>query len=340
MLLRERATSKLRLADSNRSVSPPLLQNVAQCCNAPLFAAAWVGDYTQCDSRVLLRILIESEFSSRTQAMVVSQTILMCPPIHFNVDYVINYWMQNQSDKVDRLLAARQWENLRSTLARHISIAFVPPEPNVPDMVFTANAGLVVGENVIVSRFVAHQRQAEEPFIRRWFKANRFNVADWPTHVTFEGAGDALLDRGQRLIWVGYGYRSHAAAPALVEQVFGYRTVALKLIDERFYHLDTCFCPLDGGWLMYYPKAFDERSREKISMYVEPDKLIAVDEADAEKFACNAVNIGRNVIMNHASDQLQSKLYAAMFKPVLTPLSEFMRAGGGAKCLTLKLVEF
>src|SRR3990170_2128298 len=99
--------------------------------------------------------------------MTASQTILMCAPGYFSVDYVINHWMQDQTGKVDRALAGWQWERLRSILSSFIKLAFVPSEPGVPDMVFTANAGLVHGGKVIVSRFASRERQAEEPLVRK-----------------------------------------------------------------------------------------------------------------------------------------------------------------------------
>ena len=271
--------------------------------------------------------------------MTPSQTILMCEPGYFSVDYVINHWMQDQTGKVDRALALWQWERLRSVLSSFINLAFVPSEPGVPDMVFTANAGLVRGKNVIVSRFASRERRAEEPLVRKWFQQTGYAIADWPQRVAFEGAGDALFDRKLPILWFGHGFRSDAAAAGLIEKAIGCRTVSLRLTDPRFYHLDTCLCPLDGGWLLYYPEAFDKQSQEKIRALLPREKLLEVEEVDALDFACNAVNLGRHVILNHASADLQATLRRAGFKPVLTPLSEFLKSGGAAKCLTLKLVE-
>ena len=267
------------------------------------------------------------------------QRILMCDPKHFGVDYIINPWMENQVGKTDRALAREQWANLRRHLAEEAAIALVPPEPGLPDMVFTANAGMVIGKTAIVSRFRTKERRPEELLFHTWFKQHGFTIAPWPEDVPFEGAGDALLDRAEPLIWCGHGLRSSEVAPRLLENVFGRRVVGLRLVDPRFYHLDTCFCPLAGGWLMYYPPAFDPRSQETIAMLVPPEKRIGVGEKDALLFACNAVDINGRVIMNAASDALQKKILAAGFKLTFTPLSEFIKAGGAAKCLTLKLAE-
>lgn len=267
------------------------------------------------------------------------QSILMCSPDHYGIDYVINPWMQGQLGRTNRALALRQWEGLRQILSVGAEIALVEAQPGLPDMVFTANAGMV-GENVaVLSRFRSPERRGEESFFRAWFEHSGFSIAPWPKGVFFEGAGDALFDSGRNLIWSGYGFRSDAAAARLLAKVFDRESIPIRLIDPRFYHLDTCLCPLAGGWLMYYPPAFDAASLEEIARRVPEEKHIAVCEADALQFACNAVGLDGRVIMNGASPELQARLRAAGFTPVLTPLSEFLKAGGTAKCLTLKLRE-
>lgn len=269
----------------------------------------------------------------------VRQSILMCPPRHFGVDYVINPWMQGQLGQTDHALAQRQWDRLRETLSAHVQVTLIEPQPGLPDMVFTANAGMVRGNVVVLSRFRSPERQGEEPFFRAWFEQNGFVVAPWPAQTRFEGAGDALFDRGENLIWSGCGFRSDGAAAALLAKIFDCEVVSIRLVDSRFYHLDTCLCPLGGGWLMYYPPAFDAASTAAIERRVPAEKRIAVDTADALQFACNAVELDATIIMNGATPQLQTRLRRAGFTPVLTPLSEFLKAGGTAKCLTLKLRE-
>jgi N-dimethylarginine dimethylaminohydrolase len=192
----------------------------------------------------------------------------MCAPDYFDVSYIINPWMHNQVGNSNHALAVKQWNYLRDALAKQVNLIFVAPEKGVPDMVFTANAGLVLGDKVIISRFRSKERQPEEPYFRKWFADRDFKIADWPQSMSFEGAGDALFDRGQQLLWIGHGFRSDAAAPAEVEKIIGRRTATLRLIDPRFYHLDTCLCPLEGGYLIYYPQAFDQASQDQIAAFV------------------------------------------------------------------------
>ncbi len=264
---------------------------------------------------------------------------LMCAPDHYDVDYVINPWMEGNIHKSSRALAVEQWEKLYYLIKEHAIVELVKPEPGWPDMVFTANAGLVLGTTVVLSRFYHPERQGEEPYFRAWFEAQGFTVNELPKDVPFEGAGDALFDREGRWLWAGYGFRSELDSHPAIAEWLHVEVLSLRLMDERFYHLDTCFCPLTGGYLLYYPPAFDSYSNRLIEMRVPPEKRIPIKEADAVNFACNAVNINDIVILNKASKDLRNRLEAVGFRVLETPLTEFLKAGGASKCLTLRITE-
>jgi N-dimethylarginine dimethylaminohydrolase len=263
--------------------------------------------------------------------------ILMCPPDFFGVAYVINPWMTGQTARTDAEMARRQWTHLKETIERHASISLLPAREGLPDLVFTANAGLVKGQKVLLSRFLCPERRGEQEIDRAWFAQNGFKLIDPPSGAFFEGAGDALHDASRDLYWVGHGFRSDRDFAPLLEAALDTNAVELTLVDPRFYHLDTCLCPLPGGFVMYFPGAFDAPSREKIETRVPESRRIAVDEDDALKFCCNAVSLQNLAILNDASDALQRRLREAALTPVPTPLSEFLKAGGAAKCLTLEL---
>lgn len=264
---------------------------------------------------------------------------LMCSPHHYDVDYVINPWMEGNVHRSSKERAQGQWQNLYQIIASRAEVELIKPQPGWPDLVFTANAGLILGDQVVLSRFLHPERQGEEPFFKAWFEAQGHTVYTLPPELPFEGAGDALLDREGRWLWAGYGFRTELDAHGLVAQWLNIEVLSLHLMDERFYHLDTCFCPLTGGYLLYYPPAFDAYSNRLIELRVPPEKRIAIDESDAVNFACNAVNIDRTVIMNQASDALKAQLAEVGFEVVETPLTEFLKAGGAAKCLTLRVTE-
>ena len=264
---------------------------------------------------------------------------LMCPPEYFTVAYIINPWMHGNLRKIDNAVAKQQWRALYDTLTDHATVRLVLPQPGSPDMVFTANAGLVKGNRFIVSRFRYPERQYEEPYFADWFMDRGYDVTMMPRDVPFEGAGDALFDRGDGTLWMAWGHRSIAGAREVLTERLGVDVEILKLVDTRFYHLDTCFCPLEGGYAMYYPPAFDEASRAIIEKRVPAARRIAITEEDALAFACNAVNVDKTVIVNRATPAFVAGLAAKGFDVAQTPLSEFMKAGGSAKCLTLRLDE-
>lgn len=264
---------------------------------------------------------------------------LMCAPEHYDVDYVINPWMEGNIHKSSQERSVEQWQKLYYVLKDKAVVDLVPPQKGWPDMVFTANAGLVLGETAVLSRFLHKERQGEEPYFKKWFENNGFTVYELPQDLPFEGAGDALLDREGRWLWAGYGFRSELDSHPYLAKWLDIEVLSLRLIDERFYHLDTCFCPLANGYLLYYPHAFDSYSNRLIEMRVAPEKRIAIEEADAVNFACNAVNVESIVIMNKASDALKARLAEVNFQVIETPLTEFLKAGGAAKCLTLRVNE-
>jgi lysine-ketoglutarate reductase/saccharopine dehydrogenase-like protein (TIGR00300 family) len=263
----------------------------------------------------------------------------MCPPDFYEVDYVINPWMEGNIHKASRETAASQWEALRALLEKEAQVERIPPQAGLPDMVFTANAGLALGNKFVLSRFLPRERQGEEPVFKKWFKKQGFDIFELPPDLPFEGAGDALLDLHRGCLWAGYGFRSELAAHPQLAQWLDIEVISLRLADPRFYHLDTCFCPLENGCLLYYPQAFDARSNRSIEQRVPSEMRIAAGETDAVRFACNAVNLGRRIFVNQISAELRQRLADAGFEAVETPLHEFLKAGGGAKCLTLRLTE-
>jgi N-dimethylarginine dimethylaminohydrolase len=263
----------------------------------------------------------------------------MCRPQYFDVSYVINPWMADNVHRVGRSRANAQWSILHRLIQNAAEVQLVDPQPDLPDMPFTANAGLVVGDRAILSNFLHSERKTEEKHFERWFSDQGFDVHRISSAIPFEGAGDALLDRARRCIWMGYGHRTVREAGPHLQRLLGLEVIMLELTNPCFYHLDTCFCPLPRGYVMYYPNAFSEASRALLESRIPRDQAIVVSEEDANEFACNAVNIGDKVILNGASHPLLEALARAGFEVERSPLSEFLRAGGASKCLTLRLEE-
>jgi len=259
--------------------------------------------------------------------------VLMCPPTYFGIEYEINPWM-SRARQADRELAERQWESLRQMLIeRGALVSLQTPVPGLPDMVFTANAGLVYGRAVVLSRFRHPQRQGEHAHDARWFQQRGFTVLDLDAESYFEGAGDALFC-GDTL-YAGYRSRSDMKSHQRVAELIGQSVLALELVDPYYYHLDTCFCPLAAGVAAYFPPAFDQYGRQVIQAGIAT--LIEVSEEEAKSFACNAVVVGKSVVTNTGCPEFHQALREHGFDPAATPLGEFVKAGGSAKCLTLRL---
>ena len=268
---------------------------------------------------------------------------LMCDPRYFGVEYVINPWMEGKLGSVVNAEAHSEWLALYGLLSETLgaTIERIEPQSGLPDMVFSANAALVRGMLCVPARMNPVERQGEEPFYQAWFAERSFRLIELPEGMPFEGAGDALFGEdtnGEAALFCASGFRSDPATHPYLSAAFGVPALSVRLIDPRYYHLDTCFCPLPGGNYLWYPPAFDAESRLLIEQAVAPEKRYAVSDADAAAFACNAVGVGEDaVVLNAASPALRDWLAERGFTVHATPLGEFMKAGGSAKCLTLRI---
>lgn len=258
---------------------------------------------------------------------------LMCSPKYFGVYYVINPWMENQV--VNPSKAMQEWSALYNTVAGLTDVRLIEPQSHVPDMVFTANAGLLRGKTFLPSRFRHDERRPEEPYFKSWFESNGYKIIDLPGDIRFEGAGDALFQPNRDLLWAAHGFRSDLQACDALADLFAIKVISLGLVNPHFYHLDTCFCPLLDNRVMYYPAAFDPASVRLIEEHSKNN--IVISDEDAVNFSCNAVLVGNTLVMNYASADLKFRLEQAGYLVLTVPVPEFLKAGGANKCLTIAL---
>ena len=260
------------------------------------------------------------------------KTLLMCPPDYYSIKYEINPWMSIRR-KSRHNVAKKQWEDLYNLLDREIgvSIKLIAPQKEFPDMVFTANAGLVENNTFIRSNFRFKERKGEAKYFERWFKKNGYRIVKLPQEFNFEGEGDALF-HGENL-FAGYITRSDINAYNIISNVIKKRVLPLELVNPKFYHLDTCFLPLPNGEVVYYSYAFDKFGRKLIKNYIA--KKITVKKPDALRFGCNAIAVDKNVVINTGCANLKNKLQQLNYRVFETNLSEFIKAGGSAKCLVM-----
>jgi N-dimethylarginine dimethylaminohydrolase len=273
--------------------------------------------------------------------------ILMCAPEHFGVVYAINPWMKPGDWKQDESGLARQswreWTSLRQTLAKlGAEIELVPAEIGVPDLVFTANAALVLDRKVLLARFRYPQRRGEEKYYEAAFRVLQArglvdSIHTLPDGIAHEGAGDCVFDRSRNLFWAGYGPRSDIAACETIERIFGVETIPLELADPRFYHMDTALSALPHGDVMYVPEAFTAQGRATIEDRVSAEQRIEIGMEDASQLAANTVCIGNNLVTPACGPKLRAELEGRGYNVVTVPLGSFLRSGGAAFCLTLRL---
>ncbi|HZB97430.1 MAG TPA: arginine deiminase-related protein [Candidatus Sulfotelmatobacter sp.] len=260
-------------------------------------------------------------------------SILMCPPRHYAVSYEINSWM-HLDVPVDATRAVAQWEALYRTyvkLGEHVEL--VEPVHSLPDMVFTANAGVIWNGAAVPARFWHSERRGEERYWEDAFERLGFRTFRLPAGVRFEGAGDALFV-GDRL-FCGFGFRTDRQAHAQVGELLGVEWTSLELVDPRFYHLDTCFCPLDDSTVLFLPEAFTPHSVSLIRELVPTPIEVPLEAALG--FACNGIRVGDHLVSSPAIGRLRSSLSVAGLHTIELPVSEFMKAGGGVRCLSLRL---
>jgi N-dimethylarginine dimethylaminohydrolase len=257
---------------------------------------------------------------------------LMCPPEYFAVTYAINPWMRPETP-ADAAVAMRQWARLRQVhLDLGHDVRTMEPVAGLSDMVFAANGALVVGGTVLGVRFRYPQRAAEADAYLQWFRDRGYEDVREPWYVN-EGEGD-ILYTGRALL-AGHGFRTDPAAAGELAAVFGLPVVSLRLVDPRFYHLDTAMCVLDADTAMYYPAAFDDAGRAALAGHFA--ELIEAKDEDAEVLGLNAVSDGRHVVLPAQAKGLAAQLTAHGFEPVPVDMSELLKAGGGPKCCTLVL---
>jgi N-dimethylarginine dimethylaminohydrolase len=263
--------------------------------------------------------------------------ILVCDPSEYNVTYSINPWMQPDKVKIDKRLAIEQWHGLVNILKKlNVKVSVMPGQPGLPDMVFTANAGLVIPNKnqILLSNFKHSERKSEKKHYKEWFESNGFESMEFTSEFNFEGAGDGLFD--DNILYLGYGFRSDydCVTHSFWDGLWQGHTNYIELVDPYFYHLDTCFCPLQSNFALIWEGAFDSNT---IKNEFDELELLMVPEEDALKFACNAVVIGNKVIIPSGCEKTKKLLLNAAFEVFETDMSEFIKAGGACKCLTLKL---
>lgn len=271
--------------------------------------------------------------------------VLMCRPDHFEVMDEKNYFMRGQQGKVNRNRALRQWMNLKDKFQScGLMVNVIEPAVGVEDMVFSANSALCWQEpgqqkKCIVSKMFHPSRQRETPYYQDWFTKHGYEVFELNSEklAFFEGGGDAIWQPGKMLLWGGYGHRSSSEVYTNISKIINAPVILLKLASEEFYHLDTCFCPLDEKTVLYCPEAFDADGRALIESFFD-DKVIITKEQGKKFFTGNCFSVdGKNVVLQQGDHPTVEKLISLNFNPIEVDLSEYIKSGGNVTCLKLDI---
>jgi arginine dihydrolase len=256
----------------------------------------------------------------------------MCPPDYFRIEYEINPWM-SLKNPADQKKARQQWDGLYHLLKEklQLSVELLGPKPGLPDLVFTANAGLVAGKKVWISNFKFPERQGEQPLYRDWFSRSQYEIISLPSEMAFEGEGDFLWMGN--LLFAGYPFRTDISSHVFISKELQCEVISLELVHPKFYHLDTCFCPLNPHAALFVPEAFSPSSLKILSALVE--NLIPLKPFEANLFAANAIVVGNRIIFQSGADATRKRLEKEGFEVFTLDLSEFIKSGGSAKCLVL-----
>ena len=275
--------------------------------------------------------------ASRLAPRATPKGLIMCSPESFQVREVHNYFMEGNIAKVEQETASRDWHTLHDTLAAMTEVKVVPGEPDCPDMIFSANAALTFAFSdkpkvALMSRMVYPSRRAETPVYEAYLRSQGYEILTLPEDVFYEGQGDSLWHPGRALLWGGWGKRSTPESYMHISDLLNVPVILLQLVSE-LYHLDTCFCPIDERTVLFCPTAFAPESTAMIEKMFP--NAIAVEKEVGMTFACNAVVLGKRIVMPEGAEAVRGALERAGLQPTFVPMREMMKSGGAVRCCTL-----
>ena len=278
-------------------------------------------------------------------SMPAPSNVMMVKPTYFDVEYVINPHMKNQIGQVDKMQAQNEWDHLQDGFEElGFDVHVIDGVKGLPDMVFCANQSLPFIDNdgtkkVIMSIMHAPQRKKGVDVIEAWYKTRGYEILHLDSSKVndFEGMGDAIWHFKRKLLWGGYGFRSSISAYEQISEMLDTPIIALELVDDKYYHLDTCFCVLNEKNVLIYPDAFTENGLELINHMFE--NVIEATSYEAEKmFAVNATcPDGKNVLIQQGCTDVNQKLRDAKFSVHEYSTYEFIKSGGSVICMKMML---
>ncbi len=260
--------------------------------------------------------------------------VLMCRPLYFTVDYVINPWMKPGSADTKKALV--QWDNLVKTyIDLGIKVEIIDQQKGWPDMLYATDQAIVQGRNVLMSRFRHKERRGESQFYEQWFFEHAYTISHLPENHYFEGNGESYF--WNQYLFIGTGYRSDKQTASYLQTLFHHTIVPLHIVDPAFYHLDVGFFPLNNETAFYFPDAYTPNSQKLLKSIVP--NLIPFTLHEAHGFSANSIVHGKTVLVQKGNPTFLSTLHSLGYETREIDVSEIMKGGGGIHCLTNILEE-
>lgn len=260
--------------------------------------------------------------------------VLLCPPINYDIEYEINPWMHVEN-KVDKSHVQKEYDELKSTYRLlQAEIHEIEQDPALPDMVYTANFGVVDNNRFIPSNYKFAVRKKESEHASAFFQKHfSFEVIKIPADIAFEGQGD-LFKSGDQYFF-GWGKRSDYAAKKYLEELLGKKIVDFKLVDPYYYHLDTCFAPLSENIVLINPRSFTREGRARI--HKNFSTVIETGVRDNQVLCGNLVCLGKHTVIGRGITKgLKNRLNDLGFAIHEVKMDEYRKGGGSVKCLTFE----
>lgn len=259
--------------------------------------------------------------------------ILLCPPLGYDIKYKINPWM-DINHKVNKQKVLEEYNLLKQTyLDLGCDILEIKQEETLPDMVYAANYGFPRDNLFIKSNFKFDQRKGEAEFAKRYFERLQFTVKELPEDIAFEGQGDLLVAGNKYLL--GWGKRTDPQAKKYLEEFLDTEIADFKMVDPYYYHLDTCFLPINDHTIAINQYAFEKEGVEKLQQMFK--HIIYVEKKDNDILACNAVVIDKTIVIGSGiSEKLKRDFRKAGYETKEIAMNEYLKGGGSVKCLSLE----
>jgi N-dimethylarginine dimethylaminohydrolase len=254
--------------------------------------------------------------------------VVMSAPDYFSIQYSINPWM-NTDNQVDKVRAKKQWHQLKQAYQDlGLEIFEIPPSTSFPDLVFTTDHGVWIHDTFYLSNFRYPERKGEQNLTIPWYQRQQIKTLAIPSLCYMEG-GDILVHHNK--IYLGYGFRTSQDTTTYLHNTTRLPVVDLELVNENFYHLDTCFLPINQDTAFYYPPAFTAEGITALKNNFA--NLVPLSDLESNNFGCNSVIIGQKILCQ-PNPTFEEKIRTLGYNPITLEMSEFNKSGGGIHCLS------